>query len=90
MKNVFIDMYDSSQRGVTPEGIMLGGALTAVSGVGILYLDKGIMWSTTTIGTAICPGMGTAIGFSVGLVASGITDIILGKWISEWIDSITK
>ena len=88
--NVLIDMYDSYQRGVSTEGILLGGTLTAASSIGMLYLNKGIMWTTTTIGTAICPGFGTAIGFTVGLGISLFVDWILGELISDWIDSITS
>lgn len=88
--NVVIDIYDSYQRGVSGEGILLGGLLTAVSGLGMLYLSKGIMWTTTTIGTAICPGLGTAIGFTVGLGISLFLDWQVGEWISNWIDSVAK
>ena len=88
--NVLIDMYDSYQRGVSTEGILLGGALTAASGVGMFYLNKGIMWATTTIGTAICPGLGTAIGFGVGLIGSILLDIWLGNEIADWIDNNIK
>jgi hypothetical protein len=56
----------------------------------MLYLNKGIMWSTTAIGTAICPGLGTAIGFTVGLGISLFVDWKLGELISDWIDSITS
>ena len=61
--DVLIDMYDSYQRGVSIEGMLIGGALTAAAGVGLLYFNKLVICSTTAIGTAICPGLGTAIGF---------------------------
>ena len=88
--NVLIDMYDSYQRGVSTEGILLGGTLTAASGVLMFYTNKGIMWATTTIGTAICPGLGTAIGFGVGLIGSILLDIWLGNKIEDWIDNNIK
>ena len=88
--NVLIDMYDSYQRGVSTEGILLGGALTAASGVVMFYLNKGIMWATTTIGTVICPGLGTAIGFGVGLIGSILLDMWLGNEIADWIDNNIK
>ena len=88
--NALVDMYDSYQRGVSNKGIVLGGALTTVSNIGLLYLNKGIVWTTTTIGTAICPGIGTAIGFGVGLAVSITVDIFLGGWIADWIDQNIK
>ena len=88
--NVLIDMYDSYQRGVSTEGILLGGTLTAASGVLMFYTNKSIMWATTTIGTAICPGLGTAIGFGVGLIGSILLDIWLGNKIEDWIDNNIK
>lgn len=81
-------MYDSYQRGVSDEGILLGGLLTAASSIAMLYLNKGLMWLTTTIGTIICPGLGTAIGFAIGLGLSLFIDWKLGEKISNWIDSI--
>ncbi len=88
--NVLIDMYDSYQRGVSTEGILLGGTLTAASGALMFYINKGIMLVTTTIGTAICPGLGTAIGFGFGLIGSILLDIWLGNEISNWIDNNIK
>jgi hypothetical protein len=88
--NVLIDMYDSYQRGVGIEGILLGGALTAASGILMFYLNKSIMWTATTIGTAICPGIGTAVGFSIGLGISLFVDWKVGELISNWIDLIAS
>ena len=88
--DALIDMYDSYQRGVSTSGILLGGTLTVASDIGLLYLNKGIMWLSTTIGTAIYPGLGTAIGFGVGLAVSILVDILLGKWISDLINRIAK
>ena len=88
--NVLFDMYDSYQRGVSTEGILLGGVLTGLSSVGMVYLNKGIMWATTTFGTAICPGLGTVLGFGAGLIGSILLDIWLGNEITDWIDNNIK
>ena len=40
--------------------------------------------------TAICPGLGTAIGFGVGLIGSILLDIWLGNKIEDWIDNNIK
>lgn len=53
-------------------------------------LNKGIMWSATTTGTAIRPGLGTTIGFTVGIIASILTDIFFGRWIADRIDNYVK
>ena len=88
--NVGLDIYDSIQRGISLGGVVLGAGLTAATGVVTLYLNKGIMWACTTVGTAFSPGLGTAIGFVVGLAASLAVDWILGNWIADWIDSVAE
>lgn len=89
--NVFADMYDSYQRCVSTEGIILGGALTAATGVGMIYLNKGIMCGATAIGSCFGPA-GTVVGFVVGGVVCIFTDLFLAEWsgIDEWIDSVAK
>ena len=52
---VGLDIYDSIQRGVSTGGVVLGATLTAAKGVGLIYLDKGIMYGVTALGSAICP-----------------------------------
>ena len=89
--NVFSDMYDSYQRGVSTEGILLGGAMTTATGVGLLYANKLIMSGATALGSYFGPA-GTVVGFVVGGVVCIFTDLFLSKWldIEEWIDSIAK
>ncbi len=43
--NVGLDIFDSIQRGVSSKGIMLGAALTAAKSVGLIYLDKVIIYN---------------------------------------------
>ena len=88
---VFADMYDSYQRGVSTEGIILGGALTAAKGVGMIYLNKSIMCGATSIGSCFGP-VGTVVGFVAGGVVCIVIDLFLDEWldIDEWIDSVAK
>lgn len=89
--DVFADMYDSYQRGVSTGGIILGGALTAATGVGMIYLNKAIMYGATAIGSYFGPA-GTVVGFVVGGVVCIVIDLFLAEWlgIDEWIDSVAK
>ena len=48
---VGLDVYDSIQREVSTGGVILGATLTAAKGVGLIYLNKGIMYGATAIGS---------------------------------------
>ena len=88
--DVGIDIYDSVQRGVGIGGTVLGGTLTLAKDIGLIYVNKGIMYASTSIGTLICPGVGTAIGFLVGGAICIYTNINLGNWLDQLIDKIAK
>lgn len=88
--DVLWDIYDSQSRGISIQGIIGGAVLTTVTGIGLAYLSKGIIWSATTIGSAICPGVGTAVGLLIGLLASIAVDIFVGSKLEKWIDSLFK
>ena len=87
---VGLDIYDSIQRGVSPGGVVLGATLTAAKGVGLIYLNKGIMYGATALGSAICPGVGTVVGFVVGGVICIVVDIFVSNWLDDLIDKIAK
>lgn len=48
---VGLDIYDSIQRGVRPGWVVLGATLTAFKGVGLIYLNKEIVYGATPIGS---------------------------------------
>ena len=87
---VGLDIYDSIQRGVSPGGVVLGATLTAAKGVGLIYLNKGILYGATALGSAICPGVGTVVGFVAGGVVCVFVDIFVSNWIGDLIDKIAK
>ena len=87
---VGLDIYDSIQRGVSPGGVVLGATLTAAKGVGLIYLNKGILYGATALGSAICPSVGTVVGFIVGGVVCIVVDIFLSNWLDDLIDEIAK
>ena len=87
---VGLDIYDSIQRGVSPGGVVLGATLTAAKGVGLIYLNKGILYGATALGSAICPGVGTVVGFVVGGVVCIVVDIFVSNWLDDLIDKIAK
>lgn len=88
--DVGLDSYDSSQRGVSPGGIVLGATLTTAKGVGLVYLNKGSIYSATAIGSAICPVAGTVIGFITGTFVCIFVDFFVSNWLDELIDRIAK
>ena len=87
---VGLDIYDSIQRGVSPGGVVLGATLTAAKGVGLIYLNKGILYGATALGSAICPGVGTVVGFVVGGVVCIVVDIFVSNWLDDLIDKIAN
>ena len=89
MLGLGLDIYDSIQRGVSPGGVVLGATLTAAKGVGLIYLNKGIMYGATAIGSCFGP-VGTAVGFVVGGVVCIIVDVLVSDRLDELIDKIAK
>ena len=87
--NVGLDIFDSIQRGVSSKGIMLGAALTAAKSVGLIYLDKVIIYGATAIGNCFGPG-GAVVGFAVGVVIAFVVNIIFGGILDNLIDRIAK
>ena len=85
-----LDVYDSIQRGVSTGGVILGATLTAAKGVGLIYLNKGILYGATAIGSAICPGVGTVVGFIIGGVICIVVDILVSNKLDDLIDDIAK
>ena len=87
---VGLDVYDSIQRGVSVSGIILGGTLTAAKSIGLVYLNKGILYATTAIGSFINPGVGTVVGFAIGAGICIAVDIVVSNWLDDLIDEVAK
>jgi hypothetical protein len=85
-----LDFYDSLQKGVSLEGALMGAGLTGIKGIGLIYASKGLIYGLSALGTMICPGAGTVIGFVVGTIISVVGGYFLGlhidKKINDFID----
>ena len=84
-----LDIYDSIQRGVSPGGVVLGAILTVAKGAVLIYLNKGIMYGATAIGSCLGP-VGAVVGFVVGGVVCIVVDIFVSNWRDDLIDKIAK
>ena len=58
-------------------------------GVGLIYLNRGIMYAATAIGSCLWP-VGTAVGFVVGRIVCIVVDIFASNWLDDLIDKIAK
>ena len=87
---VGLDIYDSIQRGVSTGGVILGASLTAAKSIGLIYLNKGILNLSTAIGSAICPGVGTVVGFIIGSIICLVIDIKVSELTDGLIDEIAR
>ena len=67
----------------------VGATLTAAKGVGLIYLNKGIMYGAIAIGSCFGP-VGTVVGVVVGGAICILVDIFAGNWLDDLIDKITK
>ena len=86
---VGLDIYDSIQRGVSPGGVLLGATLTAVKGIGFIYLNKGILYGATAIGSLLGPH-GAVVGFVLGGVICIVVDVLVSNEVDGLIDKIAK
>ena len=77
----------SSTTPTATGGVLLGATLTAAKGIGLIYLNKGIINGATALGGIFGPG-GAVVGFIVGVVASIVVDIFLDNWLDELIDNL--
>ena len=54
------------------------------------YLNKGILYGTTALETAIMPGPGTVVGFVIGSVVCMGVDLGASYYLRDLIDSIAR
>jgi len=84
-----LDVYDSIQRGVSTGGTILGATLTTTKNVGLIYLNKGILYGTTALGGCIGPE-GAVAGFVVGVVICIGVDLFVSPQLDGLIDKIAQ
>lgn len=87
--SVGFDVCDSLIREVSPQGIIVGVALTFLEGIVLLYISKGIVYISTAVG-GIFGAQWAAVGFVIGTLISLVVDWHLKKWVDELIDDIAS
>lgn len=71
------------------DGINSGAILTAAKDMGLIYLNKGILYGTTALGGCIGPE-GAIAGFIVGIVICIGVDLFVSPQLDGLIDKIAK
>ena len=85
--HVGLDVYDNVQRGMSSRGILTSVGLTIAADVGLLYLNKGLIYGATYIGSLFGPA-GAVVGLIIGSIGSVFLDIFLAGWIDDLIDKL--
>ena len=85
--HVGLDVYDNVQRGMSSRDILTSVGLTIAADVGLLYLNKGLIYGATYIGSLFGPA-GAVVGLIIGSIGSVFLDIFLAGWIDDLIDKL--
>lgn len=83
--DVMIDLYDNIQKKYSFEKIALSATLTLAKNITLIYVNKGIMYGATTIGSFFGP-VGVVVGFVVGAVICFFVDIYANTIADYYID----